>query len=110
MGQRINGDGHLLRVFGMVLSVLYARIEPLRAAVAAAPGGALPAAATAAGGGLAWLPPCVAVLERVFSWDFTDSDARGGVVGSFKSGRADVVAPGAPWREALVRPRSPLIQ
>ncbi len=101
--QRINGDGHLLRMFSMVLAAVYGDIDALRAAVAAAPGGVLPAAALGAGGAMGWLAPCVAVLERAFSWDFSDSDARGGVVGAFKSGRADVVAPGPAWRDALVR-------
>ena len=95
--QRFNQDGHLKFFFSLLLSLISASLERLRAGQADIQSLTLP------GAPLAWLSPCVAAINHMLSWDFSDAEAKGGVLGSLKSGRGDVITPGAAWRDVFMQ-------
>ncbi len=68
--QRINQEGHLKHVFSMLVSLLAASLDTLQQHSAAL------AAALASDGPFNWLEPCVAVINQIFGWDFSDSESK----------------------------------
>jgi len=96
--QRFHQEGHLKLFFSLLLSLLSASIDNLRAVQADIQNVTLP------GAPLAWLSPCIAAVNHMLSWDFTDAEAKGGVLGSLKSGRGDVITPGVAWRDIFMQP------
>ncbi len=68
--QRMNQDGHLKHIFSMLVSLLVASQDALRQQSASG------AAAFNSDGPFGWLESCIAVINTIFGWDFSDSESK----------------------------------
>jgi hypothetical protein len=96
----MNKDGHLKAIFIMMMSLLHSSFDELRALQAA--GGF--ASAVDSSGSFSWVEPCIAVLNLVFSWDFSDQEDKAGVIRALSVNRGEIITPGPLWRDVLVQP------
>ncbi|EKX40787.1 hypothetical protein GUITHDRAFT_113055 [Guillardia theta CCMP2712] len=98
--QRFHAEGHLKTFFTLAMSMIAASLDFLKHHQKDID------ALTSSSGSHHWLIHCVEVINQSLNWDFTDAQAKGGVVGSFApslNGRNDVITPGAAWRDVFVQ-------
>jgi hypothetical protein len=96
----MNKDGHLKAIFVMMMSLLHSSFDDLRALQAA---GGL-ASAVESSGPFSWVEPCIAVLNLIFSWDFSEQEDKAGVMSALSVNRGEIITPGPLWRDVLVQP------